>query len=113
VLPRLAGLAGDPAPEDELLLTGVVDGESVGSAWGTLVAHERALDFHGHSIHLAPEHRGQGLSRSFLGAIARYVSDLGLRDVHLRVYGYDQWARGLFVPHAGVLDEVHLRKELR
>jgi GNAT superfamily N-acetyltransferase len=110
--PRLARLTADPAPEDELLLAAVVDGVAVGSAWGTLVRTDDGLDLHGNTIQLSPELRGRGLGRSFVGAIARHVSGLGLRGVRARVYGYDQWARSVFVPHAGVVEDVHLRKEL-
>jgi GNAT superfamily N-acetyltransferase len=110
---RLARLVEDPPPADELLITGVVDGVPVGRAWATLVEHDGALDFHGNAIDLLPEHRGQRLTPSFLGALRRYVHDLGVRDVHLRVYGHDVDARRTFLDQGAGVEDVHLRKDLR
>ena len=59
-----------------------------------------------------PEFRGQGLTRSFLGALRRHVQEIGVRDVHLRVYAHDSGARRTFVDEGAGIDEVHLRKDL-
>ncbi|WP_193613018.1 GNAT family N-acetyltransferase [Nocardioides lijunqiniae] len=109
---RLARLALDPSPEDEMLMTAEVDGTPVGRAWGTFVERDGALDFLGHSIDLFPEHRGQGLTKSFLGALRRHVHEVGVRDVHLRVYGHAESARQTFLAAGAGVADVHLRKEL-
>ncbi|GAA1919017.1 hypothetical protein [Nocardioides hwasunensis] len=108
---RLRGLAVDP-PADELLMVGTVEGTVVGRAWATLVERDGALDFHGNTIDLLPEHRGQRLTPSFLGALRRHVHDLGVRDVHLRVYGHDAGARRTFLEQGAGIEDVHLRKDL-
>ncbi|MCW2736040.1 hypothetical protein [Nocardioides sp.] len=110
---RLARLAEDPPPADELLVTGTVDGVAVGRAWATLVERDGALDFHGNTIDLFPEHRGQRLTPAFLGALRRHVHELGVRDVHLRVYGHDTGARRTFLDNGAGVEDVHLRKDLR
>lgn len=110
---RLTRLAADPPPEDEMLLTGTVDGVPVGRAWGTFVRRDGALDFLGHSIDLFPQHRGQGLTKSFLGALRRHVHDLGVRDVHMRVYGHAESAQQTFLAVGAGIGDVHLRKDLR
>ncbi|WP_345518596.1 GNAT family N-acetyltransferase [Nocardioides conyzicola] len=110
---RLARLTDDPLPEGELLLTATVGGEPVGSAWATLVPNGDALDYYGHTMFLYPEHRGRGLSKSFLGALVRHAEGLGVADVHVRVYGRDQWARESFIRETTTIDDVHLRKDLR
>jgi GNAT superfamily N-acetyltransferase len=110
---RVARLADEPPPADELLMMGLVDGEPVGRAWATLVAGEDgALDFHGNTIDLFPQFRGQGLTRSFLGALRRHVRDIGVRDVLLRVYAHDERPRRTFVDNGAGIDDVHLRKDL-
>lgn len=109
---RLARLVDDP-PADELLMCGLVDGVVVGRAWATLVERDGALDFHGNTLDLFPEHRGQRLTPSFLGALRRHVHALGVRDVHLRVYGHDAGARRTFLDHGAGIEDVHLRKDLR
>ena len=108
---RLTRLADDPPP-DELLMTGTVDGVAVGRAWATLVEREGALDFYGNTIDLLPEHRGKRLTPSFLGALRRHVHELGVRDVHLRVYSHDADARRTFLDEGAGVEDVHLRKDL-
>jgi len=108
---RLAALVDDPPPL-ELLMTGTVDGVPVGRAWATLVEKNGALDFLGNTIDLFPEHRGQRLTPSFLGALRRHVQEIGVRDVHLRVYGHDTAARRTFLGAGAGIEDVHLRKEL-
>lgn len=109
---RVARLADDPPPE-ELLMCGTVDEVVVGRAWATLVEQDGALDFHGNTIDLLPEHRGKRLTPSFLGALRRHVQDLGVRDVHLRIYGHDTGARRSLLARGAGLQDVHLRKDLR
>ena len=109
---RIAELTADPPPEAELLMTGLVDGVPVGRAWATLVVSDGDLDFFGNAIDLFPEYRGQGLTKSFLGALRRHVHELGVRDVHLRVYGHDQGARRTFLDNGAGIAEVQLRKDL-
>lgn len=110
---RVARLAEEPSPDDELLMMGLVDGEPVGRAWATLVTDEEgAVDFHGNTIDLFPRFRGQGLTRSFLGALRRHVHELGVRDVMLRVYAHDAGARRTFVDNGAGINDVHLRKDL-
>ncbi len=109
---RLQRLAHDPPPE-ELLVTATVDGVPVGRAWATLVERDGALDFHGNTLDLFPEHRGQRLTPSFLGALRRHVDELGVRDVRLRVYAHDEGARRTFLDEGAGIHEVHLRKDLR
>ena len=109
---RLDRLTDLVPPEDELLMMGTVGDVTVGRAWATLVERDGALDFHGNTIDLFPEHRGQRLTPSFLGALRRHVHELGVRDVHLRVYGHDTGARRTFVEHGAGLRDVHLRKDL-
>jgi hypothetical protein len=110
---RVARLADEVVPEGELLMTGLVDGEPVGRAWATLVTDESgALDFEGNTIELFGEFRGQGLTRSFLGALRRHVRELGVRDVLLRVYAHDAGARRTFVDNGAGIADVHLRKDL-
>lgn len=110
---RIEQLAADPPPESELLLMGLVDGVPVGRAWATLVPGEDGLDFFGNTIDLFPEHRGQGLTKSFMGALRRHVHEIGVRDVHLRVYGHDEDARRTFLDSGAGIADVHLRKDLR
>lgn len=110
---RLAALAADPPPADELLVTGLVDGVPVGRAWATLVrSDDGGLDFLGNTLELFPEHRGQRLTPSFLGALRRHVRTLGVRDVHLRVYAHDAPARRTFLDAGAGVEDVHLRKDL-
>ncbi|QIG45572.1 hypothetical protein G5V58_25015 [Nocardioides anomalus] len=110
---RVAGLAADPPPDGELLMVGLVDGVPVGRAWATLVTtDDGALDFLGNTLELFPEHRGQRLTPSFLGALRRHVQSLGVRDVHLRVYAHDDSARRTFLEAGAGIDDVHLRKDL-
>ncbi len=108
---RLARLVDDP-PAEELLVMGTVDAVPVGRAWATLVEQDGALDFVGNTIDLFPEHRGQRLTPSFLGALRRHVHDLGVRDVRLRVYGHDERARRTFTDNGAGIRDVHLRKDL-
>lgn len=110
---RITELAADPPPDTELLMTGLVNDVPVGRAWATLVVKDGDLDFFGNTIDLFPENRGQGLTKSFLGALRRHVHALGVRDVHLRVYGHDQGARRTFLDNGAGVAEVHLRKDLR
>lgn len=110
---RLQRLAHDPPPAEELLVTATVDGVPVGRAWATLVERDGALDLHGNTLDLFPEHRGQRLTPSFLGALRRHVDELGVRDVRLRVYAHDEGARRTFLDHGAGIHEVHLRKDLR
>lgn len=110
---RLRRLGDPEPPPEELLLTGLVDGVPVGRAWATLVERDGALDFFGNTLDLFPEHRGQGLTKSFLGALRRHVHELGVRDVHLRVYGHDADARRTFLDNGAGIADVHLRKDLR
>jgi GNAT superfamily N-acetyltransferase len=110
---RVARLAEEPPPADELLMMGLVDGEPVGRAWATLVTDEAgAVDFHGNTIDLFPRFRGQGLTRSFLGALRRHVHEIGVRDVLLRVYAHDAGARRTFVDNGAGINDIHLRKDL-
>lgn len=109
---RLAALTADPPPPLELLMTGTVDGVPVGRAWATLVESDGAIDFHGNTIDLFPEFRGQRLTPSFLGALRRYVQEVGVRDVHMRVYGHDVGARRMFLDNGAGIRDVHLRKDL-
>lgn len=110
---RLARLGGDDPPAQELLMTGLVDGRPVGRAWATLMERDGALDFFGNTLDLFPEHRGQGLTRSFLGALRRHVHELGVREVHLRVYGHATDVRQTFLDEGAGIADVHLRKDLR
>jgi len=66
----------------------------------------------GNTMFLYPEHRGRGLSKSFLGVLVRHAERLGVADVRRRVYGRDQWARQNFIREATVVNDVHLRKDL-
>ncbi|MEI5674955.1 MULTISPECIES: hypothetical protein [unclassified Nocardioides] len=109
---RLVRLSDVPPPPGELLITGTVDGVAVGRAWATLVERDGALDFYGNTLDLFPEHRGQRLTPSFLGALRRHVHELGVRDVHLRVYGHDAGARRTFLDEGAGVRDVHLRKDL-
>ncbi|RYB95666.1 hypothetical protein EUA93_15755 [Nocardioides oleivorans] len=109
---RLGRLTEDPPPADELLMTGTVDGVAVGRAWATLVERDGTLDFFGNTIDLFPEHRGQRLTPSFLGALRRHVHEIGVRDVHLRVYGHDAGARQTYLDNGAGIADVHLRKDL-
>jgi len=110
---RVARLGDETPPEGELLMMGLVDGEPVGRAWATLVTDDDgAIDFLGNTIDLFPQFRGQGLTRSFLGALRRHVREIGVRDVHLRVYAHDTGARRTFVDNGAGVDDVHLRKDL-
>lgn len=110
---RVARLGDETPPEGELLMMGLVDGEPVGRAWATLVTDDDgAVDFLGNTIDLFPQFRGQGLTRSFLGALRRHVQTIGVRDVHLRVYAHDDGARRTFVDSGAGIDDVHLRKDL-
>jgi GNAT superfamily N-acetyltransferase len=109
---RLRRLIEDPPPSEELLLTATVNGEPVGSAWATLVRRGDALDYHGNSMFLYPEHRGRGLSKSFLGALVRQAEELGVADVHVNVLGRDQWARQNFLRDPGGVNDVQVRKDL-
>ena len=98
---RVARLADDPPPEGELLVMGLVDGEPVGRAWATLVTDDDgSVDFRGNTIDLFPQFRGQGLTRSFLGALVATCDEIGVRDIHLRVYAHDAGARRTFVDTA-------------
>lgn len=110
---RIAHLADETPPEGELLMMGLVDGEAVGRAWATLVtADDGGTDFHGNTIDLFPQFRGQGLTRSFLGALRRHVREIGVRDVVLRVYAHDTGARQTFLDNGAGVSDVHLRKDL-
>jgi GNAT superfamily N-acetyltransferase len=110
---RVRHLADADPPAGELLMMGLVDGVPIGRAWATLVtAEDGATDFYGNTIDLFPEFRGQGLTRSFLGALRRHVKELGVRDVHLRVYAHDTEARRTFIESGAGVDDVHLRKDL-
>lgn len=108
---RVAALVDDPPPH-ELLMMGTLDGVPVGRAWATLVEQDGAIDFLGNTIDLFPEHRGQRLTPSFLGALRRHVHEIGVRDVHLRVYGHDAGARRTFLDAGAGVADVHLRKDL-
>ncbi len=109
---RLERLAEEPGP-GELLVMGLVDGEPVGRAWATLVtADDGSVDFLGNTIDLFPQFRGQGLTRSFLGALVRYVREVGVRDIHLRVYAHDDRPRRTFLDNGAGIADVHLRKDL-
>lgn len=108
---RLSRLVDDP-PAEELLVMATVDTVPVGRAWATLVEQDGALDFVGNTIDLFPEHRGQRLTPSFLGALRRHVQGLGVRDVSLRVYGHDTGARRTFLDNGAGIRDVHLRKDL-
>lgn len=109
---RVAALGDHPPPDDELLVTGTVEGVAVGRLWATLVERDGARDFLGHVIELFPEYRGRRLTPSFVGAMARYVREIGVRDVHLRVYGHDAGARRTYVGAGVAVADVHLRKDL-
>jgi hypothetical protein len=100
-------------PDRELLLTATVDGAAVGRVWATLVPDEDgSLDVVGHVLELFPEQRGLRLTPSLLGALARHVRDLGVRDVHLQVHGPDDRARAS-LGRAGLdVADVHLRRDL-
>ncbi|GAA5144044.1 hypothetical protein GCM10023340_10910 [Nocardioides marinquilinus] len=114
---QLRRIAGASPPDDELLMTGTMgpDGEPVGRAWATLVrpdGPEGPVDFLGNTLDLFEPFRGQGLTKSLLGALVRHVRALGVRDVHLRVYAHDAAARRTFLEHGAGVDDVHLRREL-
>lgn len=109
---RLAGLADGVPPEGELLLTATVGGQPVGSAWATLVPRDDGLDYYGHTMFLYAEHRGRGLSKSFLGALVRHAEELGATDIHARVYGRDEWARQQFLRTTDGVTDVQVRKDL-
>jgi GNAT superfamily N-acetyltransferase len=111
---RLARLGDDPAPDDELLLTAVVGDQAVGRFWATTVRHEDGgLDVFGNLVELFPEHRGQGLTKSLLGAVRRHLHHLGVRDLQLRVLGHDAGAGRTFRTAGYGVADVHLRKDLR
>lgn len=112
---QLAALATDPPPDGELLLTAVLEGEPVGSAWATLAPRGDAVDYLGRSMFLFPEHRGRGLSKSFLGALIRNAAEIGVADVQVRLFGHDITARTLFMPgplEAEAVTDVYVRKDL-
>lgn len=108
---RLVALAEDPAPT-EMLMMGTVDGVPVGRVWATFVEDDGAVDLHGNTIDLFPEHRGQRLTPSFLGALRRYVADIGVRDVRFHLYGHDTSARRSLNEVGVGIEDVHLRKDL-
>jgi len=110
---RIAALARDPLPEDELLLVGLLDGVPIGRLWATVVTSEDgAVDLRGNLVDLFPEFRGQRLTPSFLGALRRHMHTLGIRDVHGRLYAHDAGARRMVVQEGTGIDDVHLRKDL-
>lgn len=109
---RLARIGRDPAPDDELLLTALVDEVAVGRLWATTLRRDGALDAFGNLLELLPEHRGQGLTKSFLGAIRRHLHELGVRDLRLRVLGHDAGAGRTFRRAGYTVTDVHLRMEL-
>jgi GNAT superfamily N-acetyltransferase len=108
-----AGADDTGGPDRELLLTATVDGTPVGRVWATLVREDGgALDVVGHVLEIFPEHRGLRLTPSLLGALARHVRDLGVRDVHLQIHGPDDRARAR-LERAGLdVADVHLRRDL-
>lgn len=108
----LGRLATGELPADEVLMVGQVDGRPVGRLWGTLVRHDDALDFVGRIIELYPAFRGQRLTPSFLGAMARHLRVLGVRDFHVRVHGHDVRARHTFDEVGVEVRDVHLRRDL-
>lgn len=109
---RIAQLTADPPPGSEVLLTALVDDVPVGRAWATLAPRDGGLEFFGNTIDLFPEHRGQGLAKSLIGALRRHMHELGVRDVRMRIYGHDQDARRTFLDNGAGVAEVHLRKDL-
>jgi GNAT superfamily N-acetyltransferase len=108
---RLDAVVADRAP-DELLMTGTVDGAPVGRVWATLVTVDDATDFVGHVIEVFDGHRGQGLTPSFLGALAREVRHLGVRDVHVRVPEGDHRVRRWFLDAGVAISDVQVRRDL-
>ena len=110
---QLSRLEADPPPPLELLMIGTVDGVPVGRAWATVVEVDGVLDLHGNTIELFPEHRGRRLTPSFLGALRRHVHEVGVRDVHLNIYGHDADARRTLMGAGVGIEDVHLRKDLR
>jgi hypothetical protein len=110
---RIAAIAGDPVPEGELLLVGLLDGVPIGRLWATLVTTDDGhLDFLGNLVDLFPEFRGRRLTPSFLGALRRHLDTLGVRDVQGRLYAHDAAARRTVVEEGAGIADVHLRKEL-
>lgn len=109
---RLERLLQDPPPDNEVLLTGTVDGVPVGRAWMTLVDRDGELDLDGNTLDLFPEHRGRRLTPSFVGALRRHAAGRGVRDVRLRVYAHDTGARRTYLDAGAAIHEVHLRKDL-
>ena len=109
---RLVRIAQDPAPEDEWLMSGVVDGVQVGRFWATLERRGTGLGLLSNSLDLFPEHRGRGLTRHFVAALGTRARAEGLIDVRGRLYGHDARARRSLTGAGMHLDEVHLRKDL-
>jgi len=110
---RIAALAADPLPEDELLLVGLLDGVPIGRLWATVVtSDDGAIDLRGNLVDLFPEFRGRRLTPSFLGALRRHMHALGVRGVHGRLYAHDAGARRTVVEEGTGIDDVHLRKDL-
>lgn len=109
---RFAALLHDPLPEQERTLAAIVDGRFAGGLWATVVPTESGTVGHVHSLHLDEEHRGQGLSTSFLAALRTRADEMGVEEIHVRLYGYDQWARHFFLTEDATLEDVHLRKNL-
>jgi GNAT superfamily N-acetyltransferase len=109
---RIARLAADRPPEEEVLMTATVDGTPVGRVWGTLVGRDGTTDFLGHVIELFPAYRGRRLTPSLLGAMSRHLRALGVREISLRLYGHDDRARRSFVGAGVEVADVHLRKDL-
>jgi GNAT superfamily N-acetyltransferase len=110
---RVARLGDDEPPAGELLLTGLVDGVPVGRLWATIITDEDgAVDLVGNSVDLFPEFRGQGLTKSLLGALRRHMQELGVRDVRGRLYAHDSRGRRTVVDQGTGIDDVHLRKDL-
>jgi len=109
---RLARLADDP-PSEEVLLTATVGEVAAGRFWATLVRHDDGVDLLGNYIDLFPEHRGQGLTRSFMAAVESWVVETGVRDISGLLYGRDHAARSTVLGMGAGLSEIHLRKDVR
>jgi GNAT superfamily N-acetyltransferase len=110
---RIARLGHEELPAGELLLMGVLDGVPVGRLWVTLVTDDDgSTDVVGNSVDLFPQFRGQGLTRSLLGALRRHMAEIGVREVRGRLYAHDARARKTVVGEGTGIEDVHLRKDL-
>ncbi len=109
---QFAPMLTDPLPDDLLVIGGVIDGDVNAGIWARLVQVENGAEAEAYAFWLAPEYRGRGLVRSFLGALNAYGADLGIHAVRGRAFAFDQRAQQLFGITSEIVEEIHLRKDI-